>query len=190
MFIENLTKTAMQFIKNCYFKIKRNKATRYVSVVIQPNCIISADTTIGENTYISFNSSVTRSTIGRYCSIGSNVSIGNGEHNINDISTNCAFLESAYQKLTEKDVIIGNDVWIGVGSIIRRGVTIGNGAVIGANSFVNKDVPPYAVAVGSPARVIKYRFKKEMIEKIEESCWWQYEKKEALKRITELRKLL
>lgn len=74
-------------------------------------------------------------------------------------------------------MIIGNDVWIGVGSIIRRGVTIGNGAVIGANSFVNKDVPPYAFAVGSPARVIKYRFKKEMIEKIEESCWWQYEKK-------------
>ena len=74
-----------------------------------------------------------------YVSIANNVTIGAGEHDLNKISTSSLFYDNAYDVLTEKDCIIGNDVWIGVDSIIRRGVTIGNGAIIGANSFVNQD---------------------------------------------------
>jgi acetyltransferase-like isoleucine patch superfamily enzyme len=67
---------------------------------------------------------------------------------------------------------IGHDVWIGANSIILSGVSIGTGAIIGAGSVVSKDVPPYAIAVGNPARVIKYRFSSGTIEKLLASSWW------------------
>jgi len=73
-----------------------------------------------------------------------------------------------------KECVIGNDVWIGCNSTILRGVTIGNGAVIGANSLVNKDVPPYAIVVGSPAKIIKYRFDEEIIQALLKIKWWDY----------------
>lgn len=70
-----------------------------------------------------------------------------------------------------KRVEIGNDVWIGANVIITNGSNIGNGAIIGAGSIVTKDVPDYAIAVGNPARIIKYRYKKEFIEKLNEIRW-------------------
>ena len=75
--------------------------------------------------------------------------------------------------MTKLNCTIKNDVWIGVDSVILRGVTIGNGVIIGANSVVNKDIPDFAIAVGSPAKVIKYRFKKNKINKILKSKWWE-----------------
>ena len=74
----------------------------------------------------------------------------------------------------EKHVRIGNDVWIGHNVTVMGGVTIGNGAVIGSGSIVTKDVPPYAIVVGSPARILKYRFKKEIIEELEKIAWWDW----------------
>lgn len=67
---------------------------------------------------------------------------------------------------------IGNDVWIGTNASILSGVTIGNGVVIGAGSVVTKDVPNYAIVAGSPARIIKYRFSEEIIQLLNEVCWW------------------
>lgn len=69
---------------------------------------------------------------------------------------------------------IGNDVWIGRNAVVRQGVIVGNGAIIGANSFVNKDVPPYAIVAGSPARVIRYRFPQPIRESLEELRWWDW----------------
>ena len=89
------------------------------------------------------------------------------------------FYENPWETLTKWDVIIWNDVWIWNGVIIRRWVKIWNGAVVWANSFVNKDIPPYSIAVGSPARIIKYRFKDKEIQAIEESERWNYNPKEA-----------
>ena len=77
--------------------------------------------------------------------------------------------------------VIGNDVWIGAGCIIKQGVKIGDGAVIGANSFVNKDVEPFAIVVGSPAIIIKYRFSKDIQDKIVESGYWNVDPKQAQK---------
>lgn len=71
-------------------------------------------------------------------------------------------------------VHIGHDVWIGCNATILRGVTVGCGAVIGANALVNKDVPPYAIVGGVPARIIKYRFEKEIIEKLMTLEWWNW----------------
>ena len=75
--------------------------------------------------------------------------------------------------------IIGNDVWIGSGCIIKQGIRIGDGAVVGANSFVNKDVEPFSIVVGSPARHLKYRFEKDVQIAIIESHYWEKEPYEA-----------
>ena len=71
-------------------------------------------------------------------------------------------------------VIIGNDVWIGAGAQILSGVTIGDGAVIGAGSIVTKDIPPYAIVGGNPARVIRFRFDQAKIDKLLELAWWDW----------------
>jgi virginiamycin A acetyltransferase len=69
-------------------------------------------------------------------------------------------------------VVIGNDVWIGHGAIVLKGVRIADGAIIGAGSVVTRDVPPYAIAVGNPARIIRKRFDDEMIQLICQAAWW------------------
>lgn len=157
-------------------------------VQIMKNTEIGGFSKIGKYSYIGKNCSITKATIGNYCSIANNVSIGQGEHDLTKISTNSIFYENAFDELTKKECIIGNDVWIGVDSIILRGGVIGNGAVIGANSVVTKDVPPYAVVVGSPARIIKYRFDDYIIEKIEQSNWFSYDFDEAKEIIDNIQK--
>jgi acetyltransferase-like isoleucine patch superfamily enzyme len=142
---------------------------------------IDSNTKIGNYTYIGFNCVITKSEIGRYASIADNVTIGPGEHKINKISTSGLFYENGYKEVTEKDCTIGNDVWIGVDCIILRGVKIGNGAIIGANSVVTKDIPEFAISVGNPARVIKYRFNKKKIKVIKKSNWWNYDLEKAKK---------
>ncbi|RZL69856.1 MAG: CatB-related O-acetyltransferase [Pedobacter sp.] len=157
------------------------------NITILKNTHISEDSTIDSYTHIGYNTLITKSTIGRYNSIASNVNIGHGEHPINDISTNMLFFEEPYSILTEKQCCIEHDVWIGVNSTIRRGVNIGIGAIIGANSFVNKNVPAYAIVVGSPAKIIRYRFEKTKIEKILESQWWLKDLEEARKIVNRLK---
>ena len=139
---------------------------------IMVNSMISPDSTIGKYTYIGYNCIVTKTQIGNYCSIANNISIGLGEHDLDQISTSSYFYKNSYEELTKKDCVIGHDVWIGVDSIIRRGVRIGHGSVIGANSFVNSDVPDFAIVAGTPAKVIKYRFSPEKIQEILKSEWW------------------
>lgn len=147
---------------------------------IHPNALIDKNSSIGEYTFVGRDVCITKASLGRYCSIAPGVKIGMGEHDINLISTS-AYLYNGnwYDKLTQKDVVIKNDVWIGADSIIRRGITIGNCAVIGANSFVNKDVPDFAVVAGSPAKIIKYRFTPEIRERILKSEYWKYPPEEA-----------
>jgi len=70
--------------------------------------------------------------------------------------------------------VIGNDVWIGQNALIRRGVRIGDGAVVAGGAVVTKNVPPYAVVAGSPARIVKYRFDEKTIERLREAAWWQF----------------
>lgn len=79
------------------------------------------------------------------------------------------------KRINPRQVIIGNDVWIGRSVTIMGGVKIGNGAVIGANAVVAKDIPPYAIAVGNPARVVKYRFDEETIKKLLAVKWWNWD---------------
>lgn len=118
-----------------------------------------------------------RTRIGKFCAIAQDVIIGTGMHPINYLTIKSfIFKPMGYWTIPEenrvrfsnhKPVLIGDDVWIGVNAIIMDGVQIGDGAVIGANAVVTKDVPPYAVVVGVPAKIIKYRFDEKTIRRIQ-----------------------
>jgi virginiamycin A acetyltransferase len=178
-----INKGKFLIIKSEFVNLKTNIGS---NVTIMEGSVIDHLTNIGDHCYIGRYCYLTKVNIGNYCSIANNVSIGQGEHDLNKISTNSVFYENAFKELTKNECEIGNDVWIGVDSIIRRGVKIGNGAVIGANSVVTKDVPPYAIVVGSPAKIIRYRFEQGKIQLIESSKWWNLNLKEAKNKLIEL----
>lgn len=159
---------------------------RYPNAKIGRYSQVSKDTIIGAHSYIGLHCFVTKAKIGRYVSIGNFVSIGNGEHDLKRISTASLFYDDGYEVLTRGSCTIEADVWIGVDAIIRRGVHLGHGCVVGANSFVNMDIPPFAIAVGSPARVVGYRFSTEIQDRILASNWWLREPAEAKKIIQAL----
>ena len=176
-------------IKVLSYKKKNKSFSNYTNTSIDPSAFIDGNSEIGEYTFIGKDVDITKTKIGRYCSIAPHVRIGQGEHDISDISTSSKLSDKeTYDNLTIEPCEIKNDVWIGTESIIRRGVIIGNGAVIGANSFVNKDVPDFAVVAGSPAKIIKYRFTSEMQQKIKESEYWNYPPEVAKKILKRLQK--
>ncbi|MCQ2326581.1 MAG: CatB-related O-acetyltransferase [Bacteroidales bacterium] len=141
---------------------------------------------IGDYTYIARNSHIQKTTIGKFCSIGPNLLCGWGIHPIDTLSTSPMFYSTMKQNgvtLSETDKIvelkpikIGNDVFIGANVTILDGVTIGDGAIIGAGAVVSKDIPPYAVAVGCPIKVIKYRMAENQIKEMQRIQWWNFSK--------------
>ncbi|WP_416407236.1 CatB-related O-acetyltransferase [Agrobacterium rosae] len=156
-----------------FFKRKKRKEdNNNPTTKISQSSRVSKDSIIGKYCYVGERCDITKSEIGNYVSIANNVSIGPGEHCLNKISTNSLFYETPYLNLTQGHCKIESDVWIGVDSIIRRGVTVGIGAVVGANSFVNSDVPDFAIVAGSPARIIGYRFNPACQKLILDSEWW------------------
>lgn len=156
-------------------------------IILNHNSMIDAHCNIGKYTYIGRSVSIAKSNIGRYSTIGNNCSIGQGERDYKQIALSGQLYNfNKYEKYTLGDCIIGNDVLLGVDVIVTRGVTIGNGAVIGANSVVTKDIPDYAIAIGSPAKVVKYRFDDDKIKKLQESKWWNLEFEDAKKLVAKL----
>ena len=124
-----------------------------------------------------------RPTVGRFSSIASGVTILlGGNHQTNWVTTYPFMSFSEWPSAariqghptTKGDVNIGNDVWIGLDAFILSGVSIGDGAVIGARATVTKDVPPYAIVAGNPARVVKYRFDQATIQKLLTIAWWNW----------------
>ena len=110
--------------------------------------------------------------------------LGHGEHPINFLSTSPYFYFTNMKWKNEDmpshdefwyadSISIGNDVWIGNDVFIKNGVTVGDGAIIGAKSIVTKDVPPYAIAAGVPAKIIRYRFDEKTIKELLELKWWE-----------------
>ncbi len=109
--------------------------------------------------------------IGNYCSIGDNTTFLLGiDHPTNYLSTFPFKVKSCkmtcVESISKGNIVVNDDVWIGYGATILSGVNIGQGAIIGANSVVSKDVPPYAIVGGVPARVIRYRFEKNIIDEL------------------------
>ncbi len=116
--------------------------------------------------------------IGRYCSIASGVVFlmgGNHTHRTQWVTVYPFKGTSKKAYESRGDTLVGNDVWIGMEAMIMPGVKIGNGAVVAARSLVTKDVPPYTVVGGNPARVIKKRFSQEEITILQKVAWWDWE---------------
>lgn len=153
------------------------------------------DGKIGYCSYIG-NDSLIEGAIGKYSSIGHKVTVLTGTHPAHVfVSTspsfystmgqngkvyvkNNMFEEKKYADPKKKyGVIIGNDVWVGYGATIIGGVKIGNGAIVGANSYVNRDVEPYSIVVGQPARKIGDRFSETQIEQLKKVKWWDKDQK-------------
>ena len=147
--------------------------------------VIKLNSKIAPNSYISDNTIIHNSKVGKFCSIGPNCIIGYGNHPITRLSTSPVFYSKLRMFKTDfyhenanyfgtQEVKIGNDVWIGSGVFIKNGIEIGNGAIIGANSTIIDNVPAYAVVVGSPGKIIKFRFSPAMIENLEKLAWWTW----------------
>lgn len=170
-----------KFLKIGYMSSATNcKFSMYNTIYNEVNL---NEVTLGDFTYIAGNTSISRTTIGKFCNIGPDCKIGLGKHPTKDfVSTHPVFFSTlkqaqisfADQNYFEEfvDIKIGNDVWLGANAIIVDGVKIGDGVIVAAGSVVTKDIPPYAIVGGVPAKIIKYRFEKEEIEKLSDMKWW------------------
>ncbi|MEN9479179.1 MAG: hypothetical protein RLZZ298_574 [Pseudomonadota bacterium] len=171
---------------NCNLLIGRNSRIisgefgKYNS--IYSNVVLN-NVSLGDFTYIAESSKLNNVSVGKFCSIGPEVRIGLGKHPSRDfVSSHPIFFSTLKQaKITFVDknyfnefssIKIGNDVWIGTRVIVVDGVVIGDGAILAAGAVVTKDIPPYAIAVGVPARVIRYRFKPGQIDFLMAFRWW------------------
>lgn len=148
--------------------------------------VILLDSVLGAYSYVQSGSALYSTEVGPYCSIAGGVTIGLGAHPTFMVSTSPVFYDNeqplpkfftedrAFKQIFPR-TIIGADVWIGQGAMVKAGVRIGTGAVIGAGSIVVKDIPPYAIAVGNPCRPIKSRFPEDICQRLLDSQWWEFE---------------
>lgn len=184
-----------------YFKlINRTKASINISSTILGNCIFEGNNIIGAHNYLNDvimglysnmgdNNQFSNARIGRFCSLGSNICLISSNHPLDAVSTHHVFYKSAEHKQSYNEdykfddhivredglsLLIGNDVWIGDHVIIKGGIHVSDGAVVGMGSVVTKDVPPYAIVAGNPARIIRYRFEAPVVAQLISSQWWNW----------------
>lgn len=161
-----------------------------VSVIKRGAKILSSK--VGRYSRVGIKTSLANATVGNFTAIGPECVIGPGQHPTNYLTTNSIFYKPGnwgfHDDWVEKidfdetaPICIGNDVWIGRRVSIMNGVTIGDGAVVAANAVVTKDVPPYAIVGGVPAKVIKYRFSQDIIARLIQIEWWNLSDDEILR---------
>lgn len=167
---------------------------------IGPGCSIS-ESTFGDYSYTAGDVSIIYAGIGKFCSIASHVRINPGNHPMQRVTQHHMTYRRASYGFAETDdaeffawrradrVIIGHDVWIGHGAIILPGVSVGHGAVVAAGAVVSKDVPPYTIVGGVPARPIRERFSRDVAEKLERIAWWDWPREILEERFDELNDL-
>lgn len=148
--------------------------------------VILIESSLGMYSYVQANSVICNTRIGPFCSIAGSVHIGLASHPTNMVSTNPVFYDNTqplpyffakskqYYETIPK-TIIEADVWIGQGAMIKAGIKVGIGAVIGAGAIVTKDVAPYSIVVGVPAREVKKRFDDSTCKKLIDSKWWEFD---------------
>lgn len=174
---KNLKIGSMSNAQNCEFGIYNSLCDN----------VAIGETELGDFTYIADNTTIFKAKIGKFCSIGPDCKVGLGKHPSHTfVSTHPIFfsnLKQAQISFADKnyfqeseEITIGNDVWLGANVIVVDGVDIADGVIVAAGSVVTKNIPPYAVVGGVPAKIIKYRFEKDEIEKLLELQWWDMDR--------------
>ena len=176
--------------------LRRLRGKAILNSIIHPTAKVNSgcnilDSSFDRYSYCGCDCQIASTEIGAFCSIGDRVYIGAAEHPIDWVSMSPVFEDTNHSGPDKrfarlelppiKTTLIGSDVWIGYGAIVKQGVKIGHGAVIGSGAVVTKDVPPYAVVGGVPARIIKYRFDDETIASLVESKWWEMSEEDIQK---------
>lgn len=164
-----ITCLKLYFFRKKYRRLNKHNHTQ-IAFFCDLSKVVVGKKTYGELNVTDFSPADTKLLIGSYCSIAPNVRfLLGGEHQIKSISTYPFKVKSfgaAREANSKGDIVVKDDVWIGDGAIISSGVTIGQGAIIAAGAVVTKNVEPYAIVGGSPAKLIKYRFAKVFREKL------------------------
>lgn len=201
-FVHGLLELTQSGARQSYYRAHHRGVRFEWGVIVDESCDFESPITIlrdariyggrfGRYTYVGRNSQIENADIGRFCSIGPEVMIGLAAHPLGlNVSTSPAFYEgpsdksrptfTGSQRITASTlfadehrlVTVGHDVWIGARAVLRENISIGNGAVIAAGAVVTRNVPPYAIAAGVPARIIRYRFDAETIASLQRLSWW------------------
>lgn len=161
-----------------------NGTVRFERKVVLFNNVSVRDCSFGSYSYVAPFGHLLFADVGRYCSIGNNVAAGGSNHPMDHVSTSPAFYDrvfggqawapAPYDRRGDR-VVIGNDVWLAAHSRVLPGITIGHGAVVGMGAVVAKDVPPFAVVVGNPARIVRQRVPEGLQERLMALSWWDYD---------------
>lgn len=145
-----------------------------------------AESAFGDYSYVVNDSDIIYTTVGKFCSIAAHTRINPGNHPLDRVMLSHVSYRSSAYGLGPDDpsffdwrraspVSLGHDVWIGHGAIVLPGLTIGTGAAIGAGTIVTKNVPPFAIVVGNPGRVLRLRFPDRIVEQLLQLAWWDWE---------------
>ena len=157
--------------------------------VINAGCNV-CNTSMGRYSYCGYDCEIYDAEIGKYCSIAGQVYIGGSEHPLSWVSTSPVFQDAGRSDPPKrfcrkrlpacKTTTIGNDVWIGYRAIIKQGVKIGDGAVVASGAVVTKDVAPYSIVGGCPAKHIRFRFSENIVNELLSLKWWNLPDEEIL----------
>ena len=179
-----------KFIYKCRWRSRNRNNSTTLQNLFDIDAVSVGNYTYGELTVLTFKKGP-RLKVGNFCSIASGVVfVLSADHDISRISTfpfktKCLKTEK-YEAVSKGDIKVGDDVWIGQNAIILSGVNIGQGAVIAAGAVVTKDVPPYAIVAGVPAKIIRYRFETDIVDKMLHIDFSKLDKNMVLEHIQEL----